>query len=250
MAFHGRIARGIGLTAEETGIFRSLSTPQKIQDYITAMPSNAEAGGDTCYSARLAIRHNSCHCIEAAFIAACALMLHGEPALLMDFQASGDDDHVLALFRRGRHWGAISKSNSIWLRWRDPVYASPRELAMSYFHEYVKDGRKSLRKVSKPFDIGRYDPAFWVTAEEDCWDMAAEIDRSPHVPLITPAQARRLRRRDDFEVEAGTRKEFGEVERKPLASLFGAAPTGRTPDEIDSYVRSLREEWEPKGTIP
>ena len=56
MAFHGRIARGVGLTAEETGIFRSLSTPQKIQDYITAMPSNAEAGGDTCYSARLAIR--------------------------------------------------------------------------------------------------------------------------------------------------------------------------------------------------
>jgi hypothetical protein len=211
MAFNGRLARDIGLTPEETALFRRLSSPEKIQDYLAAMPSNAEGGGDTCYSARLAIRHNRCHCIEAAFIAAAAELLHGQPALLMDFQASGDDDHVLALFKHGRHWGAISKSNSIWLRWRDPVYASPRELAMSYFHEYVKGGRKTLRRVSKPFDIGAYDPACWLTAEEDCWDMAAEIDASPHVALITASQSRRLRSREAFEVEAGKLREFGET---------------------------------------
>ena len=198
----------MGLAEREIAVLRHLSTPALIQDFLTAMPSNPETEGHTCWSVRLALRHRMCHCIEAAFIAACALMLHGRPALLMDFQAVGDDDHVVTLFRRGRRWGAISKSNSIWLRWRDPVYASPRELAMSYFHEYVKDGRKSLRRVSKPFDIGRYDPSTWVTSEENCWDMALELDGSPHFSIVSPAHARALRPRDDFELRAGRMKEF------------------------------------------
>ena len=208
MAFRLKLAREMGLGAEEISIFRQLSTPARAQDFLTAMPSNPETGGHTCWPVRVALRHNMCHCIEAAFIAAAALMLHGSPALLMDFQAAGDDDHVVTLFRRGRFWGAISKSNSIWLRWRDPVYASPRELAMSYFHEYVKDGRKSLRRVSRPFDIGRYDPAAWITAEDDCWDMAGELDAAPHFALVSASQARTLRPRDEFELRAGRMKEF------------------------------------------
>jgi hypothetical protein len=208
MAFDRRLAKEIGLTPKETAVFAGLSSAETIQDFITDMPSNAEPEGDTCYSVRVALRKNCCHCIEGAFIAACALMLHGSRALLMDFQAEGDDDHVLALFRRGHFWGAISKSNSIWLRWRDPVYRSPRELAMSYFHEYILGPKKSLRRVSRPFDIGGYQPEDWITAEEDCWNMAGEIDRAPHVTLITAAQARRLKLRDRFETYADTIKEF------------------------------------------
>lgn len=214
MAFDGKLATAIGLTGAEKTIFRRLSTPEKVQQFLTDMPSNAELEGDTCYSARMALRENCCHCIEAAFVAAAALLLYGEPALLMDFQAEGDDDHVLALFRHGRHWGAISKSNSIWLRWRDPIYANPRELAMSYFHEYVNGERKTLRRVSKPFDIGAYDPADWLTAEVDCWAMAAEIDAAPHVPLIDGPQARRLRNREVFEIETGALREFRDDGRR------------------------------------
>jgi hypothetical protein len=209
MAFKTHLARDMGLTREEMAIFRRLTAPEKIQDFVTAMPSNAELGGETCYSVRTALAQDRCHCIEAAFIAACALVLIGEPALLMDFQAEGDDDHVLALFKRGRHWGAISKSNSVSLRWRDPIYASPRELAMSYFHEYVLKEKKTLRRVSRPFDIGAYDPRYWVTTEDHCWDMAGEIDAAPHFSLIMAAQARRLKARDSFEIHADTIKEFG-----------------------------------------
>lgn len=208
MAFDAALAHSIGLTGVETAVFRRLNTPEKIQDFLTGIPINFEPQGDTCQSARMALQNNSCHCIEAAFIAAAALLLHGQPALLMDFQAHGDDDHVLALFRLGKHWGAISKSNSIWLRWRDPVYASPRELAMSYFHEYVNEKHKTLRRVSKPFDIGRYDPGYWLTSQENCWAMAQEIDASPHVDLISKAQARKLKFRDSHEVRADTLKEF------------------------------------------
>jgi hypothetical protein len=208
MAFDAALASSIGLTPEEIVLFRKLNTPEKIQDFLTGIPINFEPRGDTCQSARMALQNNFCHCIEAAFIAAAALLLHGQPALLMDFQAHGDDDHVLALFKLGKHWGAISKSNSIWLRWRDPVYASPRELAMSYFHEYVREKHKTLRRVSKPFDIGKYDPGYWLTSQENCWAMAQEIDASPHVDLISRSQARRLKLRDSLETRAGDFKEF------------------------------------------
>ncbi len=207
MSFDLELAKAVGLTRDEITVFRKLKSPEKIQDFLTPMPINFEPDGDTCFSARMALRENRCHCIEAAFIAACALMLHGERALLMDFQATGDDDHVLALFKRGKHWGAISKSNSIWLRWRDPVYASPRELAMSYFHEYVNGSKKTLRRVSKPFDIGKYDPDYWVTSEQSCWSMALEIDAAPHIELISATQARMVRLRDEFETGAGKIKE-------------------------------------------
>jgi hypothetical protein len=207
LSFRLELAREIGLEAREVKLFRSLSTPQRIQDFLTSMPTNFEPGGETCYSVRAALRENVCHCIEGAFIAACARLLHGHKALLLDFQASGDDDHVCALFREQGAWGAMSKSNSLWLRWRDPVYRSLRELAMSCFHEYVNENRKTLRRISaRPFNIGGYDPAYWITGEQ-CWSMSNEIDDAPHVELVTSAQARRLRLRDKLERRANTLKD-------------------------------------------
>ncbi len=209
VAFDAKLARAIGLTAEETRIFRSLKTPHLIQDFISAMPVNFEPGGDTCHSVRTALARNECHCIEGAFIAACALMLHDEQALLLDFQAEDDDDHVLALFKRDGCWGAISKSNSIWLRWRDPVYRTVRELAMSYFHEYIRHDDKSLRRISaRPFNIGSFRPQDWITNERDCWNIAAELDGAPHAELITAAQLRHLKKRDALELEAARVKQF------------------------------------------
>src|SRR5205814_1162590 len=77
------------------------------------------------------------HCIEGAFVAACALWVHGDPPLVMYMDCdSSDYPHVIALFRRTAAWGAISKHNGPQLRYRDPIYRSLRELAMSYFHEY------------------------------------------------------------------------------------------------------------------
>lgn len=199
MAFNASLALAWGLTESEVETFRPLTTIERVQDFVSAIPCNFEREGDTCHSVRTVLSRNEAHCIEGAFVAACAMALHGKPALLMDLQAEGDDDHVVALFKQGRHWGAVSKSNRIWLRWRDPIYRSLRELAMSYFHEYVIADRKTLRTYSRPIDIARYDPAYWVTCEEGCWEMAAEIDANRHFSLLSPEQRRKLRRREIFE---------------------------------------------------
>ncbi len=200
-----RLARreDLGLSKAEFAVLRRLSTPQKIQDFLCALPANFEIGGQTCLSVREVLKRRKAHCIEGAMLAACALWVHGEPPLLMDLRAEHDYDHVVALFRRGRYWGAISKTNPPVLRWRDPVYRSLRELALSYLHEYAnKRGQKTLRSFSRSFDLRRFDPKLWVTNGKNCWNVGDEIDAIRHYPLVTKRQARLLRRRDAMERKA------------------------------------------------
>ena len=210
------LKRGIklGLAQRHAATLARLTTPERVQDFISGLPTNFERGGATCHSVASVLKHRHAHCLEAAYVAACALWLHGHRPLLMDLQAKGDDDHVVALFRVGSCWGAISKSNHVWLRWRDPVYRSLRELAMSYFHEYVMRDRKTLRRYSRAMDLRRFDPGLWVTNADNCWDVGAALDDIRHYPLLTGTQARRLRRRDGMEVRAGGIVEFNAPTRK------------------------------------
>ncbi len=173
----------LGLTATEGRILTSLRTPQRVQEYVSALPANFEQGGDSLRSVRGVLRHREAHCLEAAFVAACALWLQGEPPLVMDLTATREDsDHVVTLFRR----------DGCWLRWRDPVYRSLRELAMSYFHEYFNKGRKTLRTYSASIDLRRFATDEWITSEENCWDVGAALDDARHYRLIKPAQMRWL----------------------------------------------------------
>jgi hypothetical protein len=194
----------LGLTQAEFAVLRRLSTPEKIQDFLNALPANFEIGGETCMSVREVLRRRRAHCIEGAMLAACALWVHGEPPLLLDLRAARDYDHVVALFRRGGCWGAISKTNPSVLRWRDPVYRSLRELAMSYLHEYANGrGQKTLRSYAGPFDLRRFDPELWVTNGKNCWDVGETLDEIRHTPLVTKRQSRMLRLRDAMERKAG-----------------------------------------------
>jgi hypothetical protein len=204
----------LGLPKREASILARLDTPERIQAFLTAMPTNFEPNGDTCRSVQATLRYGRAHCIEAAFIGASALWIHGQRPLLMDLRASKDDDHVVVLFRRHGCWGAISKSNHIWLRWRDPVYRSLRELAMSYFHEYVAGTRKTLRAYSRPVDLSRFDPKMWVTNGDDCWEVGAACDDARHYSLLTRAQAGNLTPRDAMEMRAGKMLQFRARDRK------------------------------------
>jgi hypothetical protein len=204
----------LGLSAAEGRVLKELRTPQRIQEFIVGIRANFEEEGDTLRSVRGVLKQRKAHCIEAAFTAACALWLAGEPPLVMDLVAKDDSDHVIALFKRGGCWGAISKSNHVWLRWRDPVYRTPRELAMSYFHEYTNEGRKSLRTYSMPIDLRRFPTDMWVTNPDDCWEVGAALCDVRHYNLITPAQARTLVWRDATEMRADDIVQYDNRDRK------------------------------------
>ncbi len=205
----------LGLTAGEGRILGALKTPQRIQEFVVGLHANFERDGDTLRSVRGVLHHREAHCLEAAFVAACSLWLQGEPPLLMDLTAAkGDADHVVTLFRRNGCWGAISKSNHAWLRWRDPVYRDLRELAMSYFHEYFNNGRKTLRTYSASFDLRRFAPETWITNEENCWDVGAALDDARHYRLIKPAQMRWLMPPDATVLRADDLVQYESRDRK------------------------------------
>jgi len=207
MATRRRFARreDLGLTPGEFAVLRRLRTPERAQAFLYGLRQNFEPHGDTCNSVRTVLRTRRAHCIEGAMLAAAALWVHGEPPLLLDMRAVRDFDHVVALFRRGGRWGAISKTNGATLRWRDPVYRSLRELAMSYLHEYCnRRDHKTLRAYSRPFDLRVMPASAWVTAAKGAWAVAERLDALPHYPLLSAREQRRLARRDPFERRIGT----------------------------------------------
>ncbi len=193
-------AQDLGLSKAEFAVLRRLASPAKIQAFLFKLRQNFEPKGDTCRSVRTVLRERSAHCIEGAMLAAAALWVHGEPPLLFDLRAVKDSDHVVALFRRRGHWGALSKTNGPGLRYRDPVYRKLRELAMSFVHEYAnKRDRKTLREYSVPFDLRCIDPKIWVTGEKDAWDVGEQLDEARHYRLMGRAQEKLLMRRDPYE---------------------------------------------------
>ena len=112
---------------------------------------------------------------------------------MLDMEAVRDDDHVLAIFRQRRCWGAIAKSNYAGLRFREPVYRTLRELAMSYFeHYYNPGGEKTLRTYSRPVNLKRFDPIGWMTADDDQWAISKYLFTISHTPLLSPSSVRHL----------------------------------------------------------
>jgi hypothetical protein len=191
----------LGLTKAEFALLQRLSTPQKIQAYVNTIPTNHEIGGETIHSVRSVIHHRRAHCIEGAMFAACALWVHGDAPLVMRLNcADSDYPHVVALFRRSTGWGAISKTNGAVLRYRDPIYRSLRELALSYFHEYAdKHGRKTLRSYTRAFDMRRFSVERWVVNGNDCQEVEDTLSRLPSSPLVSVQQRRVLTRLDPFQ---------------------------------------------------
>lgn len=204
------------LSPAERRIFERLDSAQKIQSFLDRMPVNFELTAETAMSPRRVLKERVAHCAEGAIFAAAALAYHGQPPLLMDFQAlPSDEDHVVTVFRQRGLWGAISKTNHAVLRWRDPVYKSPRELAMSYAHEYfLWGGKKSLLAFSRPFSIARYAPKRWLISDDDLYWMLLALDESPHEPIAPKAVLRKRRRTSDVELRALTVVEWPDPRRR------------------------------------
>ncbi len=196
---------------KEFDIFRKLNSPAKIQNFLDRLPINFEECGNTCASPLTVLRANQVHCIEGAMLAAAALWYHGARPLLLDLKTTKyDSDHVVALFKERGRWGAMSKTNHAVLRYRDPVYRSVRELAMSYFHEYFLDnGKKTLRSFSKPFNMLGFDDE-WLTSQENLWGIAEGLDASPHYRLLAKDTEKLLRPSHPLEIQAGKLVEWKE----------------------------------------
>jgi hypothetical protein len=190
-----------GLTAPELRKLRSLKTPHGIQRVLNDMPYHL---ADTAWSPRRVLRENTSHCYEGALFAAAALRVIGYPPLLLDLEAEHDTDHVIAVYCVDGHWGALAKSNYTGCRYREPVYRTLRELALSYFEVYFNLlGERTLRTFSRPVQMKRFDHLNWMITEKPVWFVAEYLLTISHTPLISRAQAKRLHRLDGRSFRAG-----------------------------------------------
>ena len=168
---------------------RSLKTPAKIQDFLDERI--AYHNGHTCYGPRLVMEHKLAHCMEGALFAAAALRQRGHQPLVVDLTAVRDDDHVIAVFRENGCWGAVAKSNYAGLRFRNPVYRTIRELAMSYFeHFYNPKGEKTMRGYSRPIHLSRFDGLNWMTVAAEVWEIPTYLCTVSHTPVLKAPKAR------------------------------------------------------------
>lgn len=152
-----------------------LKTPSQIQAYVSKIPYNPD---DYCRSAERVFIEQKAHCLEGALLAAVALERLGQEPRLLHFRSHRDDDHVVCLFQEGGRWGAIGKSNTTLLGWRPPVYATVRELALSYFPFYFNSkGQLSLLSWAAPISLTRYEKKWnWRKGLEDVSDMGASFN--------------------------------------------------------------------------
>lgn len=200
-------------TEKEKALMRRKNTPSKIQDFLNSLKFNFEVDAKgmeqlTIKSPILVLRTRSAHCLEGALLGAYMLSIHGFSPLLVHLKAGKKDfDHVIAPFKIGGYYGALSKTNHAVLRYREPVYKSLRELVMSYFHEYFLDsGEKTLREYSRPLNLNIFEKN-WMTSEENLWGIDEELDKIKHYKTV-PKFHRAFRKADKVEIQAGKIIEF------------------------------------------
>jgi hypothetical protein len=179
---------------------RGLRTPWAIQILLDAIPYST----DPIYRCpRRVLEDRRAHCVDGALFAAAALRRLGHRPWVSWIHAVNDDGHMVALFREGKWWGAVAKSNVVGLRYREPVYASLRELMMSYFSDYWNTvGERTMRGYTRAVDLTRYDRANWMI-EDAVLPRILDVDLD-HVPLVPVVpRGAKLSPMDERSVRAG-----------------------------------------------
>ncbi len=183
--------------------FRGLSTPMGIQAYLDSFPYIAE---ELDRSPLRVMTDRQAHCLDGGIFAALALSRLGHRPLILDLvpEPGTDDDHVLALFQHNGHWGCIAKSNYAFLRFREPVHRSLRELAMTYFESYTNtEKKKTLRGYTRPLDLSAFAPD-WTWSEARIAEITQRFYRRKPIPLISPEDAASLSLSDERFYKANT----------------------------------------------
>jgi len=192
------------LTPDELTFIRKLDSPFKIQEFLDEVKYPS---GEENRSSIEVLRQRQAHCLDGGLFAATMLRRLGYPPLIIDLQPEEglDDDHVLAIFQEFGCFGAVAKSNFSGLRFREPVYATIRELVLSYFHDFFNmQGQKTLRTCTDIIHLEDFDNLDWMTSSAGVDAIEKLLKEAALTPLISPEQAEYLSGLDDRSFRAGT----------------------------------------------
>ncbi|MCX6709380.1 MAG: hypothetical protein NTV63_00270 [Candidatus Woesearchaeota archaeon] len=175
---------------QEKKVFSKFRSPYDIQLFLNSIAYNSK---EKCKSPFEVMKERSANCLEGAIFAAAALKFLGYTPLVLDMSAENDDDHVIAVFRRNGCYGAVAKSNTTVLRFREPVYKSIRELVMSYFEVYFNIlGEKTLRTYSMPISLDMFSTYNWISTKKDLNIIGDYLYTIKHYDILTKKQKENL----------------------------------------------------------
>jgi hypothetical protein len=198
----GDLAAALG--PRERRELTALADPPAIQAWLDAVPYSTEP---IYRCPATVLRERRAHCFDGALLAAAALRRLGHRPRLIDLlpEPGRDDDHLLAVFRRGGLWGAVAKSNFVGLRYREPVYRGLRELAISYFEGFYNlEGEKTLRAYTLPLDLRAFDKLGWEVRDgEPLEAIARRLDELRRFELLPPGAAAELAPVDERSLRSG-----------------------------------------------
>ncbi|MEP7198689.1 MAG: transglutaminase-like domain-containing protein [Chloroflexota bacterium] len=189
------------LTAPERKTLARLTTPARIQAFLDDVPYSTD---DRYRSPLSVLRDRRAHCYDGAVCAAALLRRIGYPPRIVNMFAYRDDEHLVAVFQRDGHWGAVAKSNFVGLRYREPIYRTLRELVVSYFEDYYNlEGVRSLRSYTRPFNLRTCERFDWMTHADAMDVIAARLDALPRIPVLTKKMIAHLSPLDARSYQAG-----------------------------------------------
>ena len=192
------------LTDQERQLLDTLNSPFKTQSFLDGIEYPSGEENRSCPEV---LRQRKAHCLDGGLFAAMALRRIGYRPRIMDLQPDPgrDDDHVLALFQIDGFWGALAKSNYSGLRFREAIYRTTRELALSYFEDFFNVlGEKTMRTCSRVIHLERFDHLNWMTESSGVDAIEVYLKKVKTHPLISKEQAARLSLVDKRSFEAGT----------------------------------------------
>ena len=189
-------------TSDERKTMAGLTTPWKSQLFLDELAYSAE---DIYRCPLRVLRDGKAHCFDGALFASAALRRLGHPPLITELVPNDRDDvHLLALYRRDGHWGAVAKSNFAGLRFREPIHRNLRELALSYFEQYFNLAyEKTLRAYRIPLNLESFDRSGWMVSDAPLDKIAQSLDRRRKIPLITDRMGRGLAPVDERSYRSG-----------------------------------------------
>ena len=187
--------------AQELKVLKSFKTPMDVQEYLNKLNYSTTY---ECKSPRRVMKENNAACVDGALFAAAALEFMGYEPLIVDLEAVqnekskyADDDHVIAIYKEENMFGAVAKSNTTLLRFREPVYKSIREVVMSYYEFYFNvNGYKSLRRYSKTVNLEMFNNKNWRTSEEDMEFIVDYLFKVKHYDIAGKKAVRNLSKAD------------------------------------------------------
>lgn len=178
-------------TKEELRIVQSHKTPEEVRRFISSLEYDCDEDFPI-KSFRAVLRTRKADCLEASLTASTILEYHGYTPLVVDLVATNDVDHVFFLYKKGKNYGAITKSSVPEMRCKPAIFPTVEDLVWSFSVPYYNDNSKLYKYAV--VNLSKMKRIDWRFSKKCIHPIESYLTNSKHT-ILTPAKRKRLSQR-------------------------------------------------------